>query len=155
MDDQTFRQAMGKFARGVTVIATEAGGEVHGMTANAFMSVSLDPKLIVVSIDKKSRMLEKINEAQTFSVNFLRKEQIDYSKLFSGQIKEKREISFDRLHNLPVIEDALASIACTVHNVHDEGDHILFVGNVLDITINDGDTLLFYSGKYSQIKELS
>lgn len=153
MDDQTFRQAMGKFATGVTVIATEAGGEVHGMTANAFMSVSLDPKLIVVSIDKKSRMLEKINEAQTFSVNFLRKEQIDYSKLFAGQIKEEREIPFDRLHNLPVIEDALVSIACSVHNVHDEGDHILFIGNVLDITINDGDPLLFYNGKYSQIKK--
>lgn len=155
MDDQTFRHAMGKFATGVTVIVTETDGEVHGMTANAFMSVSLDPKLIIVSIDKRARILEKMNEAQTFSVNFLRKDQIDYSKIFAGQIKEKREVSFTRLQNLPVIEDALASIACTVHNVHDEGDHILFVGNVLDITVNDGDPLLFYSGRYREMKELS
>src|SRR5690625_1116025 len=117
MDDQTFRQAMGKFATGVTVIATETDGEIHGMTANAFMSVSLDPKLIVVSIDKRARMLNKIKEAETFTVNFLRKEQKEYSQLFAGQIKDKIDVPFARLQNLPVIEDALASIACTVHNV--------------------------------------
>ena len=66
MDDRQFRNAMGKFATGVTVIATEVEGEgIHGMTANAFMSVSLDPKLVVISIGEKVKILNKIKDSQT------------------------------------------------------------------------------------------
>ena len=69
MDDRQFRQAMGKFATGVTVITTEVEGEVHGMTANAFMSVSLDPKLVVISIGDRAHMLEKIKNSKKFAFN--------------------------------------------------------------------------------------
>lgn len=78
MDDRKFRTAMGKFATGVTVIATEVKGDVHGMTANAFMSVSLDPKLVVVSIGEKAKILNKIKESKTFTVNILAADQQSY-----------------------------------------------------------------------------
>ena len=78
-----FRTAMGKFATGVNVIATEVAGEgVHGMTANAFMSVSLDPKLVVISIGEKAKILNKIKESQMFTVNMLSEQQQDVSMNF-------------------------------------------------------------------------
>ena len=88
MDDRQFRQAMGKFATGVTVITTEVEGEVHGMTANAFMSVSLEPKLVVISIGERAQMLKKIKTSKKFAVNILSGEQQDYSMIFAGQLHQ-------------------------------------------------------------------
>lgn len=149
-----FRNAMGKFATGVTVITTELDGEVHGMTANAFMSVSLNPKLVVISIGEKAKMLNKINESKKFAVNILADEQKEVSMMFAGQIKEKRDIEFDRLGDLPVIKDSLANISCKVYSQHVEGDHTLFIGEVTDIVLRDGEPLAFYEGKYREIAKL-
>ncbi|MED4205364.1 flavin reductase family protein [Neobacillus mesonae] len=154
MDDRMFRNAMGKFATGVTVITTELDGEVHGMTANAFMSVSLNPKLVVISIGEKAKMLNKINESKKFAVNILADEQKEVSMMFAGQIKEKRDIEFDRLGDLPVIKDSLANISCKVYSQHVEGDHTLFIGEVTDIVLRDGEALAFYEGKYREIAKL-
>ncbi|MFJ5713244.1 flavin reductase family protein [Neobacillus sp. NPDC093127] len=151
MDDRTFRNAMGKFATGVTVITTELDGEVHGMTANAFMSVSLNPRLVLISIGERAKMLNKIKESGTFAVNILSEEQREVSMLFAGQIQEKREIEFDRLAELPVIKDSLANICCKVYRQHVEGDHTLFIGEVTDIVLRDGAPLAFYEGKYREI----
>src|SRR3954447_6669820 len=103
MDDRKFRTAMGKFATGVTVIATEVEGDVHGMTANAFMSVSLDPKLVVISIGAKAKILTKIKESNLFSVNILAADQQELSMIFAGQLKEHKEVDFERLDGKPVI----------------------------------------------------
>lgn len=148
MDDRLFRTAMGKFATGVTVIATDVEGDVHGMTANAFMSVSLTPKLIVISIGEKARILEKIKQSQTFSVNILAADQQELSMIFAGQLKEPREVIFDRLDGKPVLSGAVAQIACEVSAEHVEGDHTLFIGRVTDIKLEDAEPLLFYSGSY-------
>ncbi|MBT2730191.1 flavin reductase [Bacillus sp. ISL-75] len=148
MDDRKFRTAMGKFATGVTVITTEIAGEVHGMTANAFMSVSLDPKLVVISIGEKAQMLDKIKNSKKFAVNFLSSEQQELSMIFAGQIKEKREVSFDQLESLPVLSGAIAQVACEVVNVHVEGDHTLLIGKVIDIQLNEKEPLMFFNGKY-------
>ncbi|WP_419887752.1 flavin reductase family protein [Neobacillus niacini] len=148
MDDRLFRQAMGKFATGVTVITTELEGEVHGMTANAFMSVSLNPKLVVISIGERAQMLEKIKNSKKFAVNILAGEQQEYSMLFAGQIKEKREIDFDQLAGLPVLTGAIAQVACEVVNEHIEGDHTLFIGRVIDIKLEEGEPLMFFNGQY-------
>ena len=75
MDDRFFRNAMGKFATGITVVSTEVDGEAHGMTANAFVSVSLTPKLVLVSIDKRARMLPLIQQSKKFAVSFLSADQ--------------------------------------------------------------------------------
>ncbi|MDQ0972637.1 flavin reductase (DIM6/NTAB) family NADH-FMN oxidoreductase RutF [Neobacillus niacini] len=153
MDDRQFRTAMGKFATGVTVIATDVDGDVHGMTANAFMSVSLDPKLVVISIGEKARILEKIKQSQTFSVNILAADQQELSMIFAGQLKEHREVEFDRLDGKPVLNGAVAQIACEVSTVHVEGDHTLFIGKVTDIHLEDAEPLIFYSGKYRALAE--
>jgi flavin reductase (DIM6/NTAB) family NADH-FMN oxidoreductase RutF len=153
MDDRQFRTAMGKFATGVTVIATDVDGDVHGMTANAFMSVSLDPKLVVISIGEKARILEKIKQSQTFSVNILAADQQELSMIFAGQLKEHREVEFDRLDGKPVLNGAVAQIACEVSAEHVEGDHTLFIGKVTDIHLEDAEPLIFYSGKYRALDE--
>lgn len=153
MDDRQFRTAMGKFATGVTVIATDVDGDVHGMTANAFMSVSLDPKLVVISIGEKARILEKIKQSKTFSVNILAADQQELSMIFAGQLKEHRDVEFERLDGKPVLKGAVAQIACEVSAEHLEGDHTLFIGRVTDIHLEDAEPLIFYSGKYRALVE--
>ncbi|MFJ7729212.1 flavin reductase family protein [Neobacillus sp. NPDC097160] len=153
MDDRQFRTAMGKFATGVTVITTDVEGDVHGMTANAFMSVSLSPKLVVISIGENARILEKIKQSKTFSVNILAADQQELSMIFAGQIKEHREVVFDRLDGKPVLAGAVAQIACEVSAVHVEGDHTLFIGKVTDIHLEDAEPLIFYSGRYRALTE--
>lgn len=153
MDDRQFRNAMGKFATGVTVIATEVEGEgVHGMTANAFMSVSLDPKLVVISIGEKAKILNKIKESKQFSVNILAADQQELSMIFAGQIKDK-EVVFDRLDGKPVLPGSVVQIACEVSAEHVEGDHTLFIGKVTDIKIEDVEPLVFYRGRYRSLAE--
>jgi flavin reductase (DIM6/NTAB) family NADH-FMN oxidoreductase RutF len=148
MDDRQFRTAMGKFATGVTVIATDVEGDVHGMTANAFMSVSLSPKLVVISIGEKARILEKIKQSKSFTVNILAADQQEQSMIFAGQIKEPREVSFDRLDGKPVLAGAVAQVACEVSAEYVEGDHTLFIGKVTGILLEDTEPLIFYSGRY-------
>ena len=151
MDDRTFRNAMGKFATGVTVITTDLNGEAHGMTANAFMSVSLNPKLVLISIGEKARMLEKLNQSGKFAVNILSEEQQEVSMLFAGQIKEEKEIVFDNLNGVSIIKDALANIVCNVYGKQVAGDHTLFIGEVEDIILREGKPLTFYEGQYGQL----
>lgn len=85
MDDRTFRNAMGRFATGVTIVTTQVGDDTHGMTANAFMSVSLDPKLVTISIDHNARMYERIKASGQFAVSILTDEQKEVSMHFAGQ----------------------------------------------------------------------
>jgi flavin reductase (DIM6/NTAB) family NADH-FMN oxidoreductase RutF len=152
MDDRQFRNAMGKFATGVTVIATEVEGEgVHGMTANAFMSVSLDPKLVVISIGEKAKILDKIKQSKLFTVNILAADQQELSMIFAGQIKENKEIVFERLDGKPVLSGSVVQIACEVSAEHVEGDHTLFIGKVTDIKIEDVEPLVFYNGRYRSL----
>jgi flavin reductase (DIM6/NTAB) family NADH-FMN oxidoreductase RutF len=153
MDDRQFRSAMGKFATGVTVVATEVAGDVHGMTANAFMSVSLTPKLVVISIAEKAQMLEKIKQGKSFSVNILAADQQELSMIFAGQLKNQHEIVFDRLEGIPVLPGAIAQIACEVTAEHVEGDHTLFIGRVANINLEDSDPLIYFSGQYRMLTE--
>lgn len=149
MDDRIFKTAMSKFATGVTVITTEVNGEVHGMTANAFMSISLDPKLIVVSVANKAKMKQLIDESGTFSVSLLSNNQQEMSNYFAGQIKENFDISFKTFDGMSVIDGALANITCDVHNTHLEGDHTLYIGKVRDILMQEeGMPLTYFSGRY-------
>lgn len=148
MDDRTFRTAMGKFATGVTVITTKTDEDIHGMTANAFMSVSLSPKLITVSIDNRANMLEKIKESKRFAVNILSDRQKDLSMHFAGQVQIDREIEFNYLSDIPILEGTIVSVACELDNFFVVGDHTLFIGKVIEIKMSEGKPLMFYSGKY-------
>lgn len=154
MDDRQFRNAMGKFSTGVTIIATETDGRIHGMTANAFMSVSLDPKLIVISVKNDAKMLDKIKESNCFSVNVLSCEQQEESMIFAGQKNSEKEFKFDYLEEVPVVRNSLVQLSCEVYNEHVEGDHTLFIGRVTGLELQDGEPLIFNCGKYRELKEI-
>ncbi|RLL47019.1 flavin reductase [Oceanobacillus piezotolerans] len=154
MEDRKFRNAMGSFATGVTVITTEVDGNIHGMTANAFMSQSLIPKLVAISLKEDAHMLKKIKQSGQFCINVLSEDQQDLSKVFAGQVKIDSEIQFDYLDGKPVIPDALAQVACHVKSEYIEGDHTLFIGEVTDVNLEDGEPLIFSKGKYRTLEKL-
>ena len=154
MDDRRYRDTMGKFSTGVTVITAKLGKNIHGMTANAFMSVSLDPKLISISVDNRANMLHKIKSAGKFAVSILAGEQKDISMHFAGQRTRDEAVAFDLLHDVPVVKDALATIVCDVHESYIVGDHTLFIGKVFAIDLRDGSPLTFYQGKYGNYCEV-
>ncbi len=151
MEDRLFRTAMGKLATGVTVITTKVGENVHGMTANAFMSVSLNPKLVLISIGEKANMNQLIKESGKFAVSVLNESQQDLSAYFAGQIKEERNVKFDTFNEMPVIKDALVNLTCNVHESVIAGDHTLYIGEVTDLRVEDGEPLGFFEGKYKKV----
>ncbi|MGG1659119.1 flavin reductase family protein [Brevibacillus sp. NRS-1366] len=154
MDDRLFRNAMGKFATGVTVITTELDGQPYGMTANAFMSVSLQPKLVLVSVSVNAHMHDRIKRAKKYAVNILSQHQQELSALFAGQKTEETVVSFDRLDDIPVLKDTIATITCLVVDEHLAGDHILFIGEVTDLRLAEGEPLLYSQGKYRELAAL-
>jgi flavin reductase (DIM6/NTAB) family NADH-FMN oxidoreductase RutF len=153
MEDRLFRDAMGKFATGVTVLLTENAGEIYGMTANGFMSVSINPKLVVISIGHKARFLEKVSQSKQYTVNILAQGQEHYSRHFAGRPNEK--VIFDSLAQLPVLPGAIAQVACEVVAEHVAGDHTLFIGRVIDLKIDDKEPLLFFGGQYRQLASVT
>lgn len=154
VDDRTFRNAMGKFATGVTVITSSLNGQVRGMTANAFMSVSLNPKLVLISVGEKAKMNSVIQQTGKFAVNILSDQQQDLSMLFAGQLKEERNVEFAWIDGHPILPDSLANILCDVDTLYIAGDHTLYIGKVTDIYTKEGDPLLFFEGKYRHIASL-
>ncbi|WP_138416352.1 flavin reductase family protein [Aquibacillus sediminis] len=153
MDDRLFRDAMGKFSTGVTIVATEQNGTVHGMTANAFMSVSLDPKLVVISVKEGANTLKRIQQTQSYSVNILNEHQKDVADFFASKNKRTEELDYSYLDGLPVIPNAIAQISCEVVSEHVEGDHTLLVGSVTDIRTQDGEPLIFAGGRYRNLEK--
>lgn len=151
MDDRVFRDAMGKFTTGVTIVSTEHDGETMGMTVNAFMSVSLDPKLIAISIDKKARLYNKLADIGKFGLSILSEDQKEISMIFAKQMKKDREISFTMQDNVPVIEDSIVTLSCQVKDTVLAGDHKIFIAEVTELNINEADPILFHSGKYCTI----
>ena len=152
MEERLFRHAMGNFATGVTVITTEVNGIPHGMTANAFISVSLNPKLVLVSIDKKAKMLGIIQRKQKFAVSILATEQQTESMRFAGQTKEE-PYEFENFHNIPVVKDTLTTAVCNVYQEVEAGDHVLIIGEVIHLRANNGEPLIYFQGKYQELKK--
>lgn len=150
-----FRAALGRFASGVTVITVPtAGGGVHGMTANAFCSVSLRPPLVLVCIDHLAETYLRVRESGQFGVSVLKEEQEALSEFFADP--ERNHDAAYRLgityHNmksgLPVLSGALANLDCKVVNAHAAGDHTVFIGEVEEIELGEGSPLLYFRGRY-------
>ncbi|MED1201587.1 flavin reductase family protein [Heyndrickxia acidicola] len=151
MEDHLFRKAMAKFPTGVTVITTSVDGNPYGMTANAFMSLSLNPHLILISVANKAHMNQYIKQAGAFAVNILSKSQKEMSMHFAGQLKEKKNIDFHWYDGIPVLENSLVHLSCSVDSVSEAGDHTLFIGKVNNLQIAEGTPLTYYNGKYVDI----
>lgn len=147
-DSRAFRNALGRFATGVTVVTTAVDGGVHGMTANAFTSVSLDPPLIVVSVAHHARMHGFLAPRARFGVSVLGEDQQVYAWTFAGKPQAGGQPVFQRRHDVPVLEHALAQLACTVEALYPGGDHTLVLGRVDDLWYRDGSPLTFYRGRF-------
>lgn len=146
-----FRDAMGQFATGVVVISTEIDGDAHAMTANAFMSGSLEPPLVLVSVACTARMHDKIRSAARFGISVLAQDQLAVSSHFAGKPVSGYAPEFDRLEGLPVIRGAAVHVAASLQHAYPCGDHTLYVGRVLALRgqAERPPPLLYHGGRYA------
>jgi flavin reductase (DIM6/NTAB) family NADH-FMN oxidoreductase RutF len=151
---QAFRQTLGRFASGVTVVTTLQDGETRGITVSAFLSVSLEPPLVLVSIDKKAHAHERIMNAASYGVSILSEGQQSVSSHFAGRAPEVTP-EFETLHNFPVVKGAVAQIVCKTVQKVDAGDHTLFIGEIEHLEWQeDVQPLVYFHGKYGKIEDL-
>jgi flavin reductase (DIM6/NTAB) family NADH-FMN oxidoreductase RutF len=153
-----FRRALGQFPTGVTVVTVEREpGLVHGMTANSFASVSLDPMLILVCVDQRAKMLSLLHKKKHFGISVLKEGQEAISEYFAKreQSPEAEQRLSIRYHwtpgGIPVLDGALLHLTCALVASHIAGDHTIFVGEVKTAAIHDGEPLLFFRGEYRNI----
>lgn len=148
-----FRDAMGQFATGVVVVSVAAGGTAHAMTANAFMSGSLEPPLVVVSVARTARMHAHLATSTRFGISILSERQQRTSSHFAGKPSPDHRPGFDRLHDAPVLAGAGTRLAAERRAAHACGDHTLFVGEVLAIdgAADKPRPLLFHAGRYGEM----
>jgi flavin reductase (DIM6/NTAB) family NADH-FMN oxidoreductase RutF len=147
------RQTLGMFATGVTVITTHADEQIHGMTANAFMSVSLEPPLVLISVDRRTKMCSMLHHGQRFGVSVLAADQHALSDRFAGRADEDApEPGFAIVHETPLVDGAAAMFVSRVARSYWGGDHSLFLGKV-EYAHRDPDArpLLFHGGQYGRL----
>jgi flavin reductase (DIM6/NTAB) family NADH-FMN oxidoreductase RutF len=150
-DPRQLRSCLGHFATGVTVITCEANGEPHGATVNAFTAVSLDPALVLVALDKRSKASRYL-EGKPFTVNVLTKPQDDIALHFAGKpMEEPLEWEWSENGLGPRLPGSLAYLTCKPWRSHDGGDHVLFLGEVEEFEFNGGEPLVFYLGKFRHL----
>lgn len=158
LDGREFRNALGWFATGVTIITTVTPkGEPIGITANSFNSVSLDPPLVVFSLDRRAFSLAQFQESGVFAINVLCEDQKDLSAAFARAGHPKWDgVKFEIWDTgSPILDGTLASFDCRLHATHDGGDHIVFLGNVLRMrAAPEGRPLLYFRGKYMKIGDI-
>jgi flavin reductase (DIM6/NTAB) family NADH-FMN oxidoreductase RutF len=146
------RQMLGMFATGVTVITTRQSEQVHGMTANAFMSVSLEPPLVLISVDRRTKMCGLLHEGRRYGVSVLCETQAALSDRFAGrQGEELPTPRFDLVRETPLVDGALAHFVARVERSYWGGDHSLFLGRVEYARQNPGTPLLFHGGRYERL----
>lgn len=157
MDEDTYRGLIGRFATGVTVVTTNVGGRLHGMTANAVCSLSLEPLQVLVCVDRESNCYVQMLEAGAFGVSVLAADQEGISNRFARTTEptEGSLLGVDyRLGSLgePLIENALVHLECRVAERLDGGDHIIVIGDVVaGRQVRDAEPLLFYGGRYARL----
>ncbi len=155
IDGRELRNALGRFATGVCVITTQTEQQqALGMTANSFSSVSLDPPLVLWSLQNNSDVYDDFCAPRFFAINILSSDQQQHS----GQYAKKGEHTLDAAHyrqgkyGAPLLRDALVSFECELEATHAAGDHLIIIGRVRDMQQRpSGDPLLFYAGAYREL----
>jgi flavin reductase (DIM6/NTAB) family NADH-FMN oxidoreductase RutF len=147
-----FRDALGRFASGVTAVTALENGKTHGMTANAFMSVSLDPPLVLVSLDNRSQIHRILSGASRYGVSVLAEDQRVLSEYFAGRTTEGVNVRFVSRVGTPLLDGAVAHFVVGVMDVHLAGDHTLYIGTVEHFESRDDKPFLFYAGRYQQLR---
>ncbi len=152
IDPREFRNTLGRFATGITVVTMRQGDVSHGITVNAFMSLSLDPALVAIAIDKRANAHQTLLESEHYAVSILNHEQEHLSNHFAGRPTPGIEDPLETFHDFPVVEGALAHLLCRIEDVYQGGDHTIFVGRVERLAYRDGGVpLLYYQGKYADV----
>jgi len=153
IDERRFRDVVGAFPTGVTVVTAPGPA---GLTTNAFSSVSLDPPLVLVCFDNGSRTLRAVRTARRFAVNVLRAGQEELAAVFaSKRVADEKfaAVTHTVEHGVPVLDDALAWLACEVVELVDAGDHTIGIGRVRALEVLDGEPLLFFRGAYRSLEQ--
>ena len=148
------REALGHFATGVTVITTRIDDEPYGLTANSFSSVSLDPPLVLFSLSRTADCFDAFQSAESFAVNVLRGDQAALSGRFATKDIDKWTDTAWRpgRHGCPLLDGAIARFECRVTARHDGGDHVIYLGEVVEFSRDpDGEPLVFFGGRYARI----
>jgi flavin reductase (DIM6/NTAB) family NADH-FMN oxidoreductase RutF len=154
IDPRELRNVMGHFATGVTIITTkDVSGKPFGLTANAFSSLSLDPPLVLICVDKKVDCYACFDQSKVFVVNILSEGQDQLSTRFATKGIEKFEGVAVRPGNLgvPLLEGAVAHIECTLTSAYEGGDHTIYIGEIQSVAASGDRPLLFFKGKYSRL----
>jgi flavin reductase (DIM6/NTAB) family NADH-FMN oxidoreductase RutF len=151
IDPGAMRRTLGRFTTGVTVVTTARGDDVHAMTANAFTSVSLDPPLVLVSVDHRTRMHGLLPDTRRYGVSVLGCEQERVAWHFAGRpLREHGEL-FEWAGDVPLVRGAIAHAACSLHAAHEAGDHTLYLGLVEHLHSRPGEPLLFHAGAFGRL----
>jgi 3-hydroxy-9,10-secoandrosta-1,3,5(10)-triene-9,17-dione monooxygenase reductase component len=144
---------MGLYPTGVTIVTCMGDRGPAGMTVNAIASLSLDPILVMVGFGLRSRTLTVVRESGRFAVNVLSRDQEDLSRLFASKLPERQkfaDVGYETVHDVPIIDGAIAWLVCDTQAFHPGGDHLLCIGRV--VAMGPGHTgrapLLFHRGTY-------
>ncbi len=151
-----FKQIMGSYPTGVTVVtALNKEGKPMGMTVNSFASVSLSPLLILWCIDRKVSMFDDFQSTDKFAVHVLSKDQADACWTFAGKEADRfSKVTWNQSeHQLPIISDSLGVLECKKVNQIDAGDHVIYIGEVIGLSANENDPLLYYRRNVGAIPE--
>jgi len=156
IDADEFRASCGHFATGVCVVTSLGADGPSGMTANAVTSLSLEPPLMIVCFALTSRTLAAVEDSRRFGVQFLAHDQGDVAARFASKLPEREK--FDGLEwseraGVPSIDGCLAWLGCELRDLHPGGDHLIGVGEVVDLWQVAGDPLVFYRGDYWSLAE--
>lgn len=154
LDASAFKRAMGSFASGVTVVTAVRDGQVHGITVSAFVSVSLDPPLVLVSIGNRANAHGVLRTTDRFAVSVLAADQQAVSDHFAWRKVEGLAPLEDDPEGVPTVAGALAVVQCVLHDAVEAGDHTLFLGRVVAArTRDDGAPLVYWRGRYRGVTE--
>jgi flavin reductase (DIM6/NTAB) family NADH-FMN oxidoreductase RutF len=154
IDPRRFRDALGAFPTGVTVVTAPGPA---GLTTNAFTSVSLDPPLVLVCFDNTSRTLTAVRETGRYGVNILRAGQEELARVFASKrvgAEKFAEVTHTEAHGVPILDGALAWLACDVTQLVEAGDHTIGIGAVVALDTSEGEPLLFLRGGYPAVTDL-
>jgi flavin reductase (DIM6/NTAB) family NADH-FMN oxidoreductase RutF len=153
--EDEFKQCLGSWPSGVTVLTTCAGGVIHGMTVSDFSGASLSPPLVTVCCNKGSNTTTMIAEGKCFAANILAVDQQELSNRFASSKTENTR--FEGLDyttgktGAPLIGGAVVSMDCTLVATYDAGDHVIYLGEVEEVRVSDREPLLYCGGRYRKL----
>lgn len=155
---EDLKKLLGRWTTGVTIVTARSGEKVHGMTVSAFTEVSLDPPLVLVCCDKSSNTHQLMTEGGVFAVNILARDQTALSNKFASKKEEWQrfdDLSWDsEVTGAPILHGTVAALDCRVVAAHEAGDHLIYVGEVKALRLDESrEPLLYQAGAYGRFSE--